>query len=282
MICAAKTNTFPGFPQRGCPGVEREPCKRWLTVWSSTSLHPEQEGKGWRDSGSTGPSPGLLQGGSRLLWLTARHTSRPKLPGKRSCSGGRRGSDGAGPGAATTRACSRPCPPSLCPTAPQAARRRPPDGPHEPVCLSSPGRQSTRRPQGRLRPRLRPGARAHGGGGRSPGWGRPSRLVAGLTGWWGNISGRRASLQPEQEPSGSSGQAEIFLLVLSTAPVGHIFRLACSIFPWEGKLSLDKEAFLTKGGDSVKYRFHWPCLGNPLNQGRTSLPMGTQTFAYMA
>lgn len=277
MIRAAKTNTFPRFPPWGCPGVEREPCKRWLTVWSCTSLHPEQEGEGWRDSGSTGPSPGSLQGGSRLLWLTARRTPRPKLPGKRSCSGGRRCSDGASPGAAMTRACCRPPPLSLCPTTPQAACRRPPDGPHEPVCLSSPGRQSTRRPQGRLWPQ-----RAHGGGGRSLGWGRPSPLVTGLTGWWGNISGRRASLQPEQEPSGLSGQAETFLLVLSTAPVGHIFQLARSIFPWEGKLSLDKEVFLTKGGDSVKYRFHWPCLGNPLNQGRTSLPMGTQTFAYMA
>lgn len=78
-------------------------------------------------------------------------------------------------------------------------------------------------------------------------------------------------LQLEQEPSGSPEQAEILLSVLSTAPTGHIFQLVQSVFSREGKLSLDKEVFVIEGGDSVKYQFHWLCLGTPLNQGRTLL-----------
>ena len=274
MTHVAKVNTFRGFSQWGCPGVEEEPCQLGLAVWSCTSFHPEQEGGSWRGGGSTGLSPGVLQPGPQLPWLTPRRTSRPRLPGKRCCSGGSR------------------CP--CAETEPPQEQPWPGRAPG-PGCFLPAWRLRGQPAAGWLMARTslcHPRQAEHRAGAshacsqeirarlwkRGLGWGRARLLAAGPTWRWGNISCGRTLLRPEQEPSSSSEQAEVLLSVLSIAPTAHIFQLVQSIFPWEGKRSLDKEVFVTKGGDSANYQFHRPRLGTPLHQGRTLLLM---VFAYL-
>lgn len=167
MIYAAKINTFPGFPQWGWPGVEQEPGKLWLTVWSCTSFQPEREGGSWRDNGSSGPSPDLWHCHCKQD-LTSHHLVWGAPPGP-----GSQGRGVLGAHAPVTMSPWSSHDQAMLP-APSASslHDRLAAGLRQPVC--HPWQQSTSHSQGRLQPCLQPGTLGCGWGSRNVGWGRPS------------------------------------------------------------------------------------------------------------
>lgn len=223
MIRAAKMNTFLGFHPWGCPGVEQELGKLWLTVWPCTSFQPKREGGSWRDNGSSGPSPDLWHRHCKQD-LTSHNLAwgAPPAPGSRG-RGAALGVLGAHapvtvsleqpwPGRAPGPICFLPAwPPGRWP-APACLSPWPvchPDSGAPHTCQAGSGHACSQAHW----------AVAEGAGtwaGADPAAGHGHDLLL-----------RKHLLQ---DPPALSEQAKILFLVLTTAPTERIFQLVQSIF----------------------------------------------------